>query len=96
QVLEDVYGDPRTGVKRAATNIKFSVAAQHTHGASNGNHHQNTTLTPKNKTTTTTATTTCGHPFGLFLCWKLQLIAFCKADVKGIDKFGDIFRALRR
>ncbi|CAD7975850.1 unnamed protein product [Amoebophrya sp. A25] len=37
-----------------------------------------------------------GHPFGVFLAWRLQQIAHLKGDVKGIDKFGDVYRALRR
>jgi len=35
-----------------------------------------------------------GHPFALFLAWKLGLISYCRGDGKSIDKFADYFRSL--
>jgi len=35
-----------------------------------------------------------GHPFALFLSWKLGLISYCRGDGKSIDKFADYFRSL--
>merc|ERR1719478_2041681 len=35
-----------------------------------------------------------GHPFALFLAWKLGLISYCRGDGRSIDKFADYFRAL--
>lgn len=36
-----------------------------------------------------------GHPFALFLSWKLLLLAYLRGDGKAVDKFADLFRALR-
>ena len=36
-----------------------------------------------------------GHPLGLFLSWKLGQISYCRGDVGNIDKFSNIYRALR-
>lgn len=35
-----------------------------------------------------------GHPFALFLLWKLGLISYGRKDLLSISKFGDYFRAL--
>ncbi|CAE6909572.1 HERC2 [Symbiodinium natans] len=35
-----------------------------------------------------------GHPYALFLLWKLGLISYARKDLLSISKFGDYFRAL--
>ena len=31
----------------------------------------------------------------MLLTWKMSLLAYCRGDGKAVDKFADLFRALR-